>query len=292
MASIFESALRLYSRLAPSERGAYRLVRFARRFRPRNNWASSFTTPQGLTLDLDLATYPDCCMAFGLYELTTARLINRLLLPGDFFVDAGANIGYFTLLAAQRVGPTGRVHAFEPTPANHARLLAHIRKNHLEDRITVYPIALSDHPGHITIHTYEGDPRYNHGCASIVQRPWDHDHAHTVPTARLDATLPPGTTPRLIKMDIEGAEPLAIAGMAALLASARPPMIIAEYNPALINPDDPARPSWVRLALQIQPAYQVFLVASYLKPIDPTPQPLARLEQVNLLLRTTTMNNK
>ena len=49
-------------------------------------------------LGLDLGTYPDCCMAYGLYELDTARLIKRLLRVGDHFVDAGANIGYFTLL--------------------------------------------------------------------------------------------------------------------------------------------------------------------------------------------------
>jgi hypothetical protein len=56
----------------------------------------------GLTLNLDLGTYPDCCMAYGLYELATARWVGRLLGPGDHFVDVGANIGYFTLIEAQR----------------------------------------------------------------------------------------------------------------------------------------------------------------------------------------------
>ncbi|MGH8579333.1 MAG: hypothetical protein ACREVK_04095 [Gammaproteobacteria bacterium] len=49
--------------------------------------------PDTLRLRLDLATYPDCSMADGLYELDTLRSLKRLLRPGDHFVDLGANIG-------------------------------------------------------------------------------------------------------------------------------------------------------------------------------------------------------
>src|SRR5882757_9969946 len=95
--AILEGALKLYSRIAPTERGGYRLARLVRRARSRDRWRDIFRTPDGFTLDLDLGIYPDCSMAYGLYELETARLIKRVLKPGDHFVDGGANIGYFTM---------------------------------------------------------------------------------------------------------------------------------------------------------------------------------------------------
>src|SRR5688572_2191738 len=97
--------LKAYSRVAPTERGGFRLARLARRLVPRRHWERDFVTPDRTTLRLDLGTYPDCCMAVGLYELDTYRLLRRLLRPGSWFVDVGANIGYFSILAARWTGP-------------------------------------------------------------------------------------------------------------------------------------------------------------------------------------------
>src|SRR5258705_8911400 len=116
------AALRGYSRIAPTQRGGYRLVRMGRKFVSQDQWRGTFQTPDATRLDLDLSTYPDCCMAVGLYELDTLKLIRRVLRRGDHFVDCGANLGYFTLAAARAVGPRGRVDAFEPDPINRARL--------------------------------------------------------------------------------------------------------------------------------------------------------------------------
>ena len=52
------------------------------------------------------------------FEVAEREFVNRFLRPGDVFVDVGANIGLFTLIAASRVGPTGRVIAFEPSLGN------------------------------------------------------------------------------------------------------------------------------------------------------------------------------
>src|SRR5215208_5948792 len=133
--ALAEAALRGYSRIAPTERGGFRLAKLVRRLRKRELWRDTFLTPDGLRLKLDLSTYPDVSMAFGLYELDTARVIKKLLTRGDHFIDAGANIGYFTLLTANIVGPNGRVDAFEPHPLNRARLLDHLRENRLEGRV-------------------------------------------------------------------------------------------------------------------------------------------------------------
>jgi hypothetical protein len=87
--------LKGYSRIAPTERGGYRLARLARRFVPESKRQGIFQTPDGLRLRLDLHTYPDVNMAVGLYELDTYRLLRRLLKGGSWFVDVGANLGYF-----------------------------------------------------------------------------------------------------------------------------------------------------------------------------------------------------
>src|SRR4051812_17645981 len=109
LASVGESLLRLYSHVAPTERGGYRLARVVKDLRAPKSRRGIFRAPMGFTFDLDLDTYPDNCMAYGLYELDTARVIKSILKPGDHFVDGGANIGYFTHFAAKCVGPSGRI---------------------------------------------------------------------------------------------------------------------------------------------------------------------------------------
>ena len=109
-----DAVLRAYARVAPTERGGYRLARLARRAVPRERWRGEFAVGRGLRMRLDLGTYPDVAMAYGLYERDTDRLFSRLIRPGMTVVDGGANVGYFTLRFAKLVGAGGRVEAFEP----------------------------------------------------------------------------------------------------------------------------------------------------------------------------------
>lgn len=67
--------------------------------------------------------------------------------PGDTFLDVGANVGYFTLLASRAVGPGGSVHAFEPSPLLCQRLVADLRRNPFATNVTVHQVAVSDHRG-------------------------------------------------------------------------------------------------------------------------------------------------
>ena len=278
-------ALGLYSRAAPTQAGGYRLARFARRFRARCRWRDVFTTPHGPRLDLDLGIYPDCCMALGLYELTTARLLRRLLGPGGHFVDAGANLGYYTLLAAQHVGPAGRVDAIEPEPDNYRRLLANLERNGSPPQVQAHPVALADQPGEAAIHAYpDADTAHNHGCASLFPEPGYATTVRTVSTVRLDDLLD-GATPRLIKLDVEGAELLAIEGMTRLLQSPTPPALIVEHNPPLAqhagtNPD-----AWLRRVLALQPAYRPYVIGWRLRPLTAGSPRSVPPHQANLLLR-------
>jgi FkbM family methyltransferase len=227
LGNIALAVLRGYSRVAPTQRGGYRLARMARSMLPRDRWKSAFIAPGGLKLNLDLGTYPDCCMAVGLYELDTARLLRRILRPGDHFVDCGANIGYFTLMAARIVGPGGRVDAFEPDPPNRARLEEHLRMNGSPTWVAVHGVALSDREGTATL--YHPTDARNHGEASLFAPAAGQAESFEVALARMDRVVQ--GTPRLVKLDIEGAELAAIGGMTALLARERPPELIVEHNP-------------------------------------------------------------
>lgn len=276
-----ESLLRAYARIALTDRGALKLVRAARKRVPREAWTGSFVVPKKLQFDLDLAVFPDCCMAYGLFERQTERVLRKLLRPGDHFVDGGANIGYFTLKAAQLVGERGRVDAFEPQPDNRARLLKNIEVNKLVGRIDVHDVALSDRPGEVMIHFFTSGDGKNHGCSTIVPPEGAQTRATAVRTVRMDEHLR-GTTPRLVKLDIEGAEPLAVRGMTGLLQSPKPPAVIIEWAghaPAEFGPRGA-----VGLLLEAAPQYQVFVVGARLKRIDPTAEALQLLRACNLLL--------
>ena len=215
------SPLRLYARLAPTERGGFRLARLARRLVPRDRWQGIFDDGRGNALDLDLSTYPDVCMAAGLYERDTDRLLRRLLPVGGHLVDGGANLGYFTLRLARKAG---RIDAFEPDPHNRARLTQNLERNAVAN-VRVHPAALSDAPGTLTFHRPAAGSARNHGETSRYGdgEPFD------VPAVRADTAV--DAVPDLVKLDLEGGELAAVRGMTAWLTAPRPPAVVLEHNP-------------------------------------------------------------
>src|SRR2546428_4961029 len=120
----------------------------------------------------------------GEYEPSTSRLVKGLLRPGDSFIDVGANIGYFTLLAATCVGLTGRVFAYEPVPEVYQRLQQNVALNQLMN-CTAEQLAISNE-------TYECEffvgPR-DHAGTSSIREISDITKTIKVRTARLDDLL-------------------------------------------------------------------------------------------------------
>jgi FkbM family methyltransferase len=82
----------------------------------------------------------------GFYELNEELLVRRILRGGDFFIDVGANVGVFALLAASLVGAFGRVYAYEPNPAVLDLLRTSAVMNWMHDRIVLRPVAVGDAP--------------------------------------------------------------------------------------------------------------------------------------------------
>lgn len=136
-------------------------------------------------------------------EPEAISFVIRTLREGDVAVDAGANIGYFTLLMSKLVGPTGLVHAVEPHPDTCARLKRNIALNDTGN-VAVREFALWDCRRDLTLYTC-----FEPGLASL--RPYDGwTGSRTVRTERLDSIVP--VAPRLMKMDVEGSELTALQG--------------------------------------------------------------------------------
>lgn len=273
--------LRYYARIAPSERGGYRLVRAARRFIPKSAWKGSFRTDEGLQLELDLDVYPDCCMAAGLYELDTLRQIKRVLCPGAWFVDCGANIGYFTMIAARLVGAEGRVDAFEPDPFNLRRLERNLSVNGLQRNVKVHPLAVSNSEGELTLYR----PRAgigNHGMASVFPGSAGDGEAVKIHGVRLDEFISEDV-PDLIKIDIEGGELSAIEGMKQLLSRRKPPILIFEYNPASYKAAGYRGEELFVMLAKMQPLYRLFWIGRRLREIGSPESMQAIKRQGNIL---------
>jgi FkbM family methyltransferase len=206
-----------YLRRSPVEKGKWRLLQ----------WASSFLVaepePGAFIRVADLENPIELALARrGLVEPQDVRFFLSLLEPGMTVLDVGANIGMYTVLAARRVGPAGRVHAFEPTPAVAGSLLRNIALNAL-DNVVVNEAAVSDTAGVATLFLGETCDRSSlAGGGTPVQ----------VEAVTLDGYLADCEVPKVdvVKMDVEGAEARALRGAGRLLAGEDAPVLMLEFN--------------------------------------------------------------
>jgi FkbM family methyltransferase len=151
---------------------------------------------------------------FGVWEPHLTRWMSQRLAPGDTFVDVGANIGYFSLLASRLVGPDGRVVAIEPSPQIFDALKHNLARNGARNARAVN-VAASDREGMVSL--FSG-PESNIGLTTIVDKQ-GYEFQCEVEAAPLSVVLRPEEMDnvRLIKIDVEGAEWLVVAGMRSLL---------------------------------------------------------------------------
>lgn len=179
---------------------------------------------------LTLRCYPDspsaslviyCDESHDYHEM---HFMRRYLRPGDSVLDVGANIGVYSLLAASLVGSVGRVLSFEPGPEAHRRLTENLLINQL-DNVTVHACALGDRIGVV-------DFLNQCDTTNRIQTAVDKGKSVvSVPVARLEDIVK--TVCTLGKMDIEGAEPIALLGAKRLLKDANPPVWLLELNGSL-----------------------------------------------------------
>ena len=168
-------------------------------------------------------------MALGLWEPKTMRLMRHLLRPGMTFVDVGAHIGWHTLLAARTVGTTGHVYAFEPDPSNFDLLRKNVAVNEFESRVTLVPAAICDTNRRVSLFTLGGGSV----CSTMFGMPGVGVECLVVEATSLDQFFGRGNWPPIdfIKMDIEGAEGVALRGMRELSRRNPDLKLVIEYVP-------------------------------------------------------------
>ncbi len=174
-----------------------------------------------LCIDLRDRTLGRYFWVFRTYEPFEADLIERAAQSGMAAVDIGANVGYLTVLLGNRVGPTGRVIAFEPDPTNFALLRRSVEANLLAN-VTCEQAAVMGSSTKVSLYL----SGVNFGDHRVFDAGDDERFNDGMPRSKVDIRAvslddylsAAGLTPDLIKMDIQGAEVAALSGMRRTLA--------------------------------------------------------------------------
>jgi FkbM family methyltransferase len=178
--------------------------------------------------DISFCTYVD-----GRYEPNEMFAISKLLGPGMTFVDIGANEGVFTLLAAAAVGPSGSVHAFEPSPREGARLRSNVELNRFTN-VHVHALALGSKTGVATLNV-AGPDHPGHNTLGAFSYAESSHQSVEVPLVTLDDVLEREDVTQLdvVKIDVEGSETAVIRGARRTLERFRPTIVVEAFEPAL-----------------------------------------------------------
>jgi FkbM family methyltransferase len=189
----------------------------------------------GTTVDVLLGNDNSLCLyVCGSFEPNEFAFLDRVLKPGMVFVDVGANDGYYTLFAAQRVGPSGRVLAVEPSTRERANLERNIARNGLAN-VTVVPLALGSSCGMAELHLAQSAHSGHNTLGRFANDGVQAESVEQVKVCTLDSLAPGLALDRIdvMKIDVEGAEASVIAGARDLLAATRPLIVLEISDKAL-----------------------------------------------------------
>ena len=210
----------------PANRG--RSLSALARFLGWQTWKRLARRPRDLLFEdgYRLRAWPDSTVASlmiycrGRPDWDEARFLLHFLRPGDGFVDVGAHIGTYSLLAAACVGPTGWVEAFEPSPDSIERFRCNLRLNDFP-WVKLHEAAVGQGSGTV---------RFTTGLKPMNQIANREETASIeVRQVKLDDILA-DRGPAVAKLDIEGAEPLALAGWEQSLRQGSPVALLIEVN--------------------------------------------------------------
>jgi FkbM family methyltransferase len=162
----------------------------------------------------------------GYYDISSVRVLNKILKQGMTFVDVGTHVGQYTLVASDIVGPTGTVHSFEPQPDTFELLRHNVETNGLAN-VQLNRCALSETC--VDTELYLASPD-NVGQSSF-RRPHNYSgNAITVQCRTLDDYVEEhGIAINVIKIDVEGAELSVLRGATKLLSGSAKPCLIIEF---------------------------------------------------------------
>lgn len=153
-------------------------------------------------------------LALGIHETVVTEWLVKNLRPGEIFLDLGANVGYYAILAAKFIGAEGLVIAVEADPEVAEMLAKNVEANHLNNNVRVVSGAVTDHTGTVRLARAPAS-----GWTGLYYREPDEwvevaaftvdDLVKTLQLSRVDA----------VKIDVEGAEARVLKGMRATMTN-------------------------------------------------------------------------
>jgi len=199
----------------------------------------------GARFDLDLSDWIQRSIYFGTLERDETRIVRRYLKPGMTVLDVGANVGYYTALAAFSVGNTGSVYAIEPSPREFIRLQRLISDNSLNAR--AFNFGLDEKVGTQSLYEIPGS---SNRAPTMVEH-GGYPPIATIPVRRLDDLIEEWGLHKidLLKIDVEGWEPRVFAGARRALSCGQIRAILCEFNEVWLRATgSSARALWQMLA--------------------------------------------
>jgi FkbM family methyltransferase len=165
----------------------------------------------------------------GFWEMWLTKFIASIVRPGMAAIDVGANFGYYTLLLADLVGPSGRVISVEPNPNVVHHLRNSIALNGFDRRAQIVAAAAgADCTGDVHLFSPTGEPK---NARVVDSAPGVDGAVHVVPQISIDSIIGPEQKIDFVKIDAEGAEAGIISGMTGLLERNKPSLVL-EFNAA------------------------------------------------------------
>jgi FkbM family methyltransferase len=199
------------------------------------------TTAHGNSMLLDTrdVSLTPSILSTGRWERETTAAIVKMIQPGMNVVEIGANVGYFSLIFADLIGPNGTITGFEANPdiCEIANRNLQINGHYYHKSNRIHEFALTDHVGEAEFSVFE-----NHlGNSSlldveeIAKEVKDKTRRIKVKTTTLDAFFPIGQRIDVLKIDAEGAEPKILAGGQRVLAENKNIRLLIEFSPEFLK---------------------------------------------------------
>ena len=212
--------------------------------------------PAGVQMDLGIIDVIErSLLTTGHWDPIVEHCVQNLLKPGDTFLDVGANIGYFSVMASMIVGEQGTVVSFEPSARALAKMTSHACLNQCRNLI-ICSHAVGEITGRTQLNwatpSNIGGSTIHRGIAS--QGAIEQIAVRTLDDVCRDLTL----KPKLIKMDIEGFELFALKGAREILTACRP-NVVCELTAAFLRDHGQSSESLIQFMLDL--GYGAFLLA-------------------------------
>jgi FkbM family methyltransferase len=201
-------------------------------------------------------------LVWGLYEKYETKLFKKLIKKGMVVVDVGANIGYYTLLAARCVGEEGKVFAFEPDPYNYSLLCKNIEVNGYRNVIPVRKAVFSK-TGKMKMFL----DKSNLGGHSLSEANVNKSASITIEVTSLDDYFK-NTDYKidLIKVDVQGSEMEVLEGMTNIINQNDNLKIITEFWPLGIRNSGSSPRGFLNKLIEC--GFALYQIGRYLEPVN------------------------